>query len=366
MTAQAVRPSNFQAVSGLHLLSATNDKNARWYVVFEVRFVSSAKFDLGRLREMKKYRFGRAFMTMALMGGPALLPFSRGIAKPAQSQISGKYLVESVAICFECHSERDFSKPGWPIPPGRTGSGRVMYGEGTPNQVVAPNISCDNETGIGAWSDEEIKRAIVGGVGRDGRLLNPEMPSRYFNRLSASELDAIVKYLRSVPPVRNTLPKTKYVPGANPPRVGMDLLRLTTHSDAVNRGAYLVRLAGCETCHTPRNEDGFIKEMEFAGGTVFRHGNQAAASSNLTPNPTGIGAFSEDQFIEIMRTGRSHGRAINSAMPWLFYRTMTDPDLKAIFAYLRALPPISHKIDNTQPPSTCPKCGNQHGLGNQN
>jgi hypothetical protein len=55
----------------------------------------------------------------------------------------GKYLVESVAICSECHSERDFSKPGWPIPPGRVGGSRVLSGEGTSEPVVAPNISPD-------------------------------------------------------------------------------------------------------------------------------------------------------------------------------------------------------------------------------
>jgi mono/diheme cytochrome c family protein len=294
-----------------------------------------------------------------------LLPFLPGTSKPRPN---GEYLVESVAICFECHSERDFSKPGWPIPPGRKGSGRILRGEGTADPIVAPNISPDKETGIGAWTDEEIKRAIIGGISRHGRQLHPEMPYHYFNLLSAPELKAMVMYLRSMPPVKNALPKMpNYVAGPNSPRVPMDSIQLTAPSDAIKRGQYLVRLAGCETCHTPRNVEGFIKGMEFAGGSVFRHRNEEAdAASNLTPDPTGIGSYNEQQFIQIIRTGHSGGRAINSAMPWHFYRNMTDSDLKAIFAYLKALPPISHKIDNTQPPSSCPKCGNPHGLGNQN
>lgn len=309
----------------------------------------------------------RAIAAAAFVFCVALLPFLPGASKPSESRTTGKYLVESVTICFECHSERDFSKPGWPIPPGRTGSGRILGGEGTPEQGVAPNISPDKETGIGAWSDDEIKRAIVGGVGRDGRQLNPEMPYRYFNRLSASELDAIVGYLRSIPPVRNNLPQmAKYAAGSNPPRVAMDSIRLTSNSRAVKRGQYLVRLASCETCHTPRNDEGFIKGMEFAGGTVFRHGDQADATSNLTPDPSGISRYTPQRFIEVMRTGRSGGRAINSAMPWHFYRNMTDADLNAIFVYLKALPAVSHRIDNTQAPSMCPKCRNQHGLGDQN
>jgi len=305
------------------------------------------------------------FAVLVVFSSIVLLPFLPGASK---ARLSGPYLVESIAICFECHSDRDFSKPGWPIPPGRKGSGRILRGEGTSDLIVAPNISSDRETGIGAWTDEEIERAIIGGIGRDGRQLHPEMPYHYFNLLSAAELDAIVHYLRSIPPVPNALPKMPtYVPGAYPPRVPMDSVQLTSRSDVIKRGQYLVRLAGCETCHTPRNEKGFIPGMKFAGGSVFRHGNgEADAASNLTPDPFGIGTYTEQQFIQVIRTGRSSGRQINSAMPWFFYRNITDSDLQAIFAYLKALPPIPHKIDNTQPPSLCPKCRNQHGLGNQN
>src|SRR3974390_210937 len=298
-----------------------------------------------------------AVFAVLALSSVALLPFLPSISKPADIRtISGQYLVESVAICFECHSERDFSEPGWPIPPGRKGSGRILRGEGTLDAIVAPNISPDQETGIGAWTDEEIKRAIIAGIGRDGRQLHPEMPYRYFNLLSAPELDAMVKYLHSIPPVKNTLPKMQsHGSGPNAPRVAMDSIHLTAHSDAIKHGQYLVRLAGCETCHTPRSADGFIPRMDFVGGSVFRHGNEEAdAASNLTPDQTGIGGLSEQQFIEIIRTGHSHGRALNSAMPWLFYRNMTDSDLKAIFAYLKALPPISHRIDNTQPPTLAP------------
>ena len=264
------------------------------------------------------------FAALAVLLVVFLLPFLPGTPK---SRPSGSYLVESLAICFECHSDRDFSKPGWPIPPGRKGSGRILRGEGTPDLIVAPNIS-----------------------------------------LSAPEVDAIVHYLRSIPPVHNTLPKMpNYIAGPNPPRVPMDSIQLAAHSNAIKRGQYLVRLAGCETCHTPRNAEGLIQGMEFAGGSIFRHANdEADAASNLTPDPTGIGSYTEQQFIAVIRTGRAGHRQINSAMPWYFYRNMTDSDLKAIFAYLKALPPISHKIDNTQPPSPCPKCRNPHGLGKLN
>jgi mono/diheme cytochrome c family protein len=279
----------------------------------------------------------------------------------------GKYLVDAVAICFECHSERDFSKPGWPIPRGRAGGGRILWGEGTPDQVVAPNISPDKATGIGTWTDREIIRAIRDGVGRKGRPLNPEMPSRYFRQLSDTDLASIVAYLRSIPSVHRRLPKMKpYVPGKSTPTIAMDTLQLKRTSDRVKLGEYLVRLGGCETCHTPTNTSGYIKGLEFAGGTVFRHDEQAAASSNLTPDPSGISYYDERRFLEVIRTGRVGARPLLSAMPWWFYRNMTEQDLKAVFAYLQALPPVQHRIDNGANPTLCRKCGNQHGLGNEN
>jgi hypothetical protein len=306
-------------------------------------------------------------LAAGLLIGVPFLPGVSGTSNQVPSLSRGKYLVEAVTICFECHSERDFTKPGWPIPPGRAGSGRILWGGGTPEQVVAPNISPDKDTGIGAWSDEEIVRAMVGGFGRDGRLLNPDMPYRYFRRLNRVDVDSIVMYLKTIPPVNNKLVKTPhYVPGKYPPRVAMDAIRLRMSSNAVKRGEYLVRMGGCETCHTPTNEQGFISGMEFAGGTVFRKGNLADASSNLTPDLSGIGSYNEQQFIRNIRIGRSGNRPFNSAMPWLFFRHLTDSDLAAIFAYLKALPPISHKVDNSQPPTLCPKCRKEHGRGNQN
>jgi hypothetical protein len=298
---------------------------------------------------------------------PTIAPYAARRSHRSATLEQGRYLVDSVTICFECHSERDFSKPGWPIPPGRVGSGRILWGEGSPNQVIAPNITPDLATGIGEWSDEEIVRAIKDGIGKNGRLLNPEMPSRYFHSLGDDEIHSIVLYLRSIPPVRNQLPEMpKYVPGKHPPTIAMDSIRLTKSSIMVTRGAHLVRLAGCETCHTPANEEGFIHGLEFAGGKVFRRGNQSAASSNLTPAPSGIGYYDENLFLKVIRRGRVGVRAINSAMPWHFYRNLTDADLKAIFAYLQALPPVKHHVDNTEPPTRCAKCGNLHGFGNRN
>ncbi len=281
-------------------------------------------------------------LATAVFFGAGVAPSLAGGSSKGPNLAQGKYLVEAVAICFECHSERDFTRPGWPIPQGRAGSGRILGGEDTKKQIVAPNITPDKDTGIGNWSDEEIIRAVRDGVGKNGRVLNPEMPSRYFHSLDDVELRSIVLYLRSIPPVNHRLPgSADYVPSNHPPTIAMDSIHLTKSSSSVKRGAKLVRLAGCETCHTPRNEAGFIPGLEFAGGNVFKHGDQVAVASDLTSNSSGIGHYTEGQFLKVMKTGRVGDRALNSAMPWYFYRHMTDADLKAIFAYLQALPPVN-------------------------
>jgi len=131
----------------------------------------------------------------------------------------------------------------------------------------------------------------------------------------------------------------------------MDSLKLKTTSKQVRRGEFLVRIGGCETCHTATNSKRYILGMEFAGGTVFRHGNDFAASSNLTPDPSGLFGFDSRRFVQTIRSGHTGARPLFSAMPWYFYRRLTTADLAAIFAYLRAVPPVSHRVDNAMPAS---------------
>jgi len=279
----------------------------------------------------------------------------------------GRYLVEGVAICFECHSERDTTKPGWPIPHGQAGGGRILFGAGTRDQLVAPNISPDKETGIGLWSDSEIVGAIIGGVDRSGRALNPEMPYLYYRGLTAYDLRSIIAYLRSIPPVKHQLPANPiFQPGLTRETVAMESLKLSKMSAQVKRGQYLVRAGACETCHSPRRNEGFIRGLEFAGGVLLTREGRTLASSNLTPSASGLQKYSRQQFLSMMRNGRTASGELFSAMPWLFYGKMNDDDLIAIFEYLKSVPPVEHRINNQITPTLCKKCGNRHGLGDQN
>jgi mono/diheme cytochrome c family protein len=136
----------------------------------------------------------------------------------------------------------------------------------------------------------------------------------------------------------------------------------------VKRGEWMVRIANCSGCHTPIDKDfNDLPGMYLAGGGQLKGRWGEVYSANLTPDPSSsFYTASAEQFIQIIRTGRVTARVLNSIMPWGHYRGMTDEDLRAIYAYLRTVKPVKHRVDNTEPPSYCKLCGQKHGLGNMN
>ena len=122
----------------------------------------------------------------------------------------GEYLFTVVADCDGCHSQRDATKFSAPAIASGRGRGWAMPKElGLPGDVVAPNITPDVETGIGAWTDGEKIRAIREGVGRDGRALFPMMPYQNFAKMSDADVQALVAYMNTLPAIRNPLPRTQ-------------------------------------------------------------------------------------------------------------------------------------------------------------
>jgi hypothetical protein len=106
--------------------------------------------------------------------------------------------------------------------------------------------------------------------------------------------------------------------------------------------------------------------MDFAGGFILEGPWGKVASANITPDPSGISYYKEALFVQTIRTGYVKARELNQIMPWWHYRNLTDDDLKAMFAYLRTLKPVKHRVDNTEPPTLCKLCGSRHGLGDRN
>jgi len=283
----------------------------------------------------------------------------------------GKYLASGMG-CLYCHSPHDWTKPDEAIPPGMEGAGQQLPYTDLPGRVIAPNLTPDKETGAGAWSDDMLARAIREGIGHDGRALFPIMPYAHYRSLPDEDLASVVVYLRSLAPVRNPLPTTeiifpvKYIIRNGPqpltaPVAPPDL------STPVKRGAYLVNLVGCADCHTPVDaHHNLIEGMAFGGGQIIEGPWGKVATANLTPDPSGIPYYDEALFIRAIRTGAVGPRELSRAMPWLVMRNMTDQDLSAIFAYLKTLKPVSHRVDNSLPPTLCPLDGAMHGGGDQN
>jgi hypothetical protein len=113
----------------------------------------------------------------------------------------------------------------------------------------------------------------------------------------------------------------------------------------------------------------FSPDPSFTSGATRGVPGEAdlVASANITMDPSGIAFYTEDVFIKTIRTGRVAGiRALNAAMPWVFFKEMTDADLRAIFAYLNRVPLVRHRVSNFDPPTFCPLCGRRHGLGELN
>ena len=275
----------------------------------------------------------------------------------------GRYLATALLGCTTCHTPRDFTKHGAPAVAGMDFAGQSIDLVGFPGHIVASNISPDKETGAGNWSDDQIARAIREGIKHDDTTLFPLMPYTLYKNLSDEDLASVVVYLRSLASVRNPLPKSQinfpvnYLVRGVPEPVTHPV-QGPNPSDTMARGKYLVTL-GCG-CHDAK------KQLHFAGGEKLVGPWGDLTSVNITPDPSGIGYYSESTFIAAMRTGYVGARELNQIMPSGEFKGLTDDDLKWMFAYLKTLPAVKHRVDNSLPPTYCKLCKEKHGAGDQN
>ena len=292
-------------------------------------------------------------------------------ATPARFE-RGKYLASSIG-CLYCHSPHDWNKSDDPILSGMEGAGQQLPYSDLPGRIVAPNLTPDKETGAGNWTDDMLARAIREGIGHDGRALFNLMPYEHYRKMPDEDLASIIVYLRSLPPVKNPLPKTeiifpvKYIIRNIPQPITAPVPQPDL-SDPLKRGEFLVSLIGCEDCHTPVDSHHQpIPNMEFSGGQIIGAAGTKAASSNITPDPSsGISYYGEAMFIKAMRTGSVGTRQLSNMMPWPVFRNLSDEDLAGMFAYLKTLKPVVHHVSNAEPPTLCPLDNTMHGAGNEN
>lgn len=299
---------------------------------------------------------------------PSQRPPSAEVVERTPARVErGRYLVEHVLGCLDCHAKRDHTRFGGPVV-GPPGAGGACFGanERFPGTLCIPNLTPDAETGTGRWSDGELARAIREGVGKDGRALFPIMPYNEYRALSDEDTRAVIAYLRSLPAVKNPVPPPdidfpvkffiKLAPSPLPgpvPEPG---------ADRVAHGKYLARVAGCIACHSPVDQRHRpVPGQELSGGQQFAGPFGVLHSTNLTPHATGLHDRTEAAFVATFKAFAVPPEALPRAepkdgtmMPWLSRAGMTEADLGAIYAYLRSVPPIERTVTRRTPPVPAP------------
>ena len=272
----------------------------------------------------------------------------------------GEYLANHVAACMDCHSKRDFSKYSGPVVPGTEGGGGLVFNEkfGMPGVLYGKNITPDSETGIGTWTDDELLRAMTQGINKKGDTLFPLMPYTNFNRMAKEDLMSIIAYIRTLKPIKNKIPERQLmvpigmVYPAKFLQASVDGNIRPPENDHVKYGQYLITMADCGTCHSPLTPQGPDMSRMYAGGYSFDLGSNKVNSANITPDSaTGIGTWTEERFLNKFTPYREEknynydpGKQ-NTIMPLSLLAGMKDEDLKAIYAYLRTVKPISNKVE---------------------
>ncbi|CAM5332867.1 Gluconate 2-dehydrogenase cytochrome c subunit OS=Afipia felis OX=1035 GN=BN961_00369 PE=4 SV=1 [Afipia felis] len=249
----------------------------------------------------------------------------------------GRYLA-AAADCFACHTVQDGGKP--------YAGGRPLE---TPfGNITSPNITPDQETGIGAWTDDQFDDAVRKGMRPDGSHLYPAMPFTSYTKMSRKDVLAIRAYLNTVEPIRNpvivnTLPfpfniraslalwkklyfkQGEYRPDPN-------------QSAEWNRGAYLVEgAAHCSACHTLRSFLGGEKSAHYLQGASL----QGWFAPDITnADKTGLGKWTVEDIVAYLKTGHNRFSAATGPMAEEVTHStslLSDDDAKAIAVYLKSV-----------------------------
>jgi len=279
----------------------------------------------------------RARWTSAL--GAALFIASVAAAAAETPAERGAYLVNGILACANCHTPLGANGP---IVEKRLAGGRMFD---TPVfKVFSSNITPDKDTGIGGWSDAQLKKFMTTGERPSGVPVAPIMPTAYYKALTPRDLDALVVYLRSVAPIRNEVPSADYKKQLGHEDAPFADRKLTDAelADPVKRGMYLVTLGHCLECHTPDAAGKHdYQNAAGKGGRVFSGPWGESRSSNITSDKTsGIGGWTDEEIKRAVTQGIARdGRKLKPPMAFAAYAGLSADDQSAIVAFLRTLPP---------------------------
>ncbi|MGB8194043.1 MAG: c-type cytochrome [Chitinophagaceae bacterium] len=269
----------------------------------------------------------------------------------------GDYLANSVMVCMDCHSTRNWNEFSGPPVPGTLGKGGDKFDKtmGFPGTYYAANIT---PAGIGDWTDGELFRAITTGVRKSGKPIFPVMPHHNYGKLDAEDIKAVIAYVRSLPAIENKVPESEsdfpmsFIINTIPSKAS--LTTKPSSDDVVAYGKYMATATSCGDCHTPFEKGQMVEEMFMAGGRKFEMPAGLLITPNLTPDlETGIGSWTKEAFLNRFRSFRDSAnvhqkvdfmKEYNTIMPWAMYANMTDQDLSAIYEYLKTLKSIKNSV----------------------
>lgn len=288
---------------------------------------------------MIHFRRRRLALSGAILGAAIVAMTNFSVRAQDKSALVewGGYLVNSIMTCQNCHT---------PIGPNGPDFSKALSGglswDQPPFKVTAANITQDKETGIGNWTDAQIKHLLRTGIRPNGVQVAAVMPYGFYKIMTDRDMDAVVAYLRTVKPIKNTVPtpvyripaKSQTPPGADKPYTEA-MLR-----DPVKHGFYLATIGHCFECHTPMGPKGHDWANYGIGGFKFRGPWGESVSSNITSSKTkGIGAWTDAQIKKVITTGiDKDGNHLKPPMGFPYYARMTNADLNDVIAYLRTVP----------------------------
>ncbi len=267
----------------------------------------------------------------------------------ADEVLRGRYIFGATGGCG-CHT----------VPDGPVNAGGRRY-DGPFGTVHSTNITPDRQTGIGTWTDAEIIAAIRTGRRPDGERLLPVHPYPVFNGMAQEDLQALVAFLRTVPPVarrneprRITVPlfESVFLPAWLAAFAPRETPPAKAPTSGVARGEYLVRaVAHCGECHTPRTLTMAPDTSRFLAGTAT--GPEGATVPNITPDPeTGIGRWTVEEIAEYLGTGlRPDGDVAGGLMAEVIdgtlagYKDLVLADRMAIAQFLKSVPAVKSRIE---------------------
>lgn len=246
----------------------------------------------------------------------------------------GRHLTAARYACADCHGE------GF--------GGGVMVDDPAMGRLLGPNLT----GGVGSVTREytvaDWDRIVRHGIRRDGKAAL--MPSEDFMAMSDRELGDVIAYIRSLPPVDNVVPASTLGPvgtilvatGRFPlsaKTIGMHdaphRVEPPAAEESIEFGAHLATV--CTGCH----------RQNFAGGKIVQGPPDWAPASNLTPHAEGLGGIDYPNFVRAMREGIRHdGKPLQAPMTLItpYAGNMTETELKALWLYLRSLPPVPRGI----------------------